>query len=38
MWCLSTMRRFVEAMAAHRANPNDTIPWETLRRELLHGD
>ncbi|MFW6074386.1 MAG: addiction module protein [Chloroflexota bacterium] len=25
-------------LAAHRANPNDTIPWETLRRELLHGD
>lgn len=25
-------------LAAHRRNPDDVIPWETLRRELLHGD
>lgn len=25
-------------LEAHRENPDDVIPWETLRRELLHGD
>lgn len=25
-------------LEAHRLNPDDVIPWETLRRELLHGD
>jgi len=24
-------------LEAHRETPGDTIPWETLRRELLHG-
>lgn len=25
-------------LEAHRETPGDTIRWETLRRELLHGD